>query len=91
MRGQVLTLASNAGAGNGTGLYWQGGKGTFTAEATFGGGSVKMQYKTINGTFVDVDGATLSAAGTKFFELAAGEVRVVITTASAVYAYAHPV
>lgn len=91
MRGANQTLLSNAGAGNGDWKSWQGGKGTFTAEATFGGGSVKLQFKTLNGTAVDVDGLSLTAAGTKTFELPIGEIRAVATTATAVYAFAHPI
>lgn len=90
MRGQNLALLVNAGVGNGTAAQWQGGRGTFTAEATFGGGTVKLQYMTMNGTWVDVASGSLSAAGTLAFELPIGQIRAVATTATAVYAYAHP-
>jgi hypothetical protein len=90
MRGANLTLASNLGATAGSAAAWQGGKGVFTAEATFGGGSVALQFKTLNGTWVAVDGCTLTVAGTKAFDLPIGEIRVNNTTATAVYAYAHP-
>lgn len=83
-----LTLASNASA-DGSAVYWYGGRGVFTAEATFGGGTVKLQMKTLNGTWVDVSGASCTAAGTKEFFAPAGEIRASITTATAVYAYAH--
>lgn len=91
MRGPNLTLLSNAAAGNGSAFAWQGGKGLFTGEATFGGGSVKLQFKTINGTWIDVDGVALTAAGTKAFELPIGEIRAVGATGSAFFAYAHPI
>ncbi len=90
MRGGNLTLLSNAAAGNGNAFPWQGGRGTFTAEATFGGGSVKLQFLTLNGTWVDVASGSLTAAGTLAFELPIGQIRAVGTTASAIYAYAHP-
>jgi hypothetical protein len=90
MRGANTTLLSNAGTGNGLTFPWQGGPGVFTAEATFGGGSVKLQFKSLNGTFVDVDSLSLTAAGTKKFELPIGDIRAVATTATAVYAYVHP-
>lgn len=90
MRGKNVVLAENAGEGEGAAMSWQGGKGCFTAEATWGGGSAKLQFKTLNGIWVDVDGLSLSANGHKTFELPIGEIRVVVETASAVYAYAHP-
>lgn len=89
MRGSNVTLMENS-TGNGSAASWQGGRGTFTAEATFGGGSVKLQFQTLNGTWVDVDGLSLTAAGTKTFELPIGEIRAVATTATAAYAYVHP-
>ena len=90
MRGSNTTLVSNASA-TGDAKSWQGGKGLFTAEATWGGGTVKLQFKTINGTWVDVDGVSLTADGTKEFELPIGEIRANVATATAVYAYAHPI
>lgn len=80
----ALTLASNASA---TGSYgiWPGGKASFQAEATWGGGSAKLQGKLPNGTAYDV--ATLSANGvSSVLDLPAGEYRVLIATATAVYA-----
>lgn len=91
MRGDILTLASNASAGNGSTVPWPGGKGYYTAEATWGGGSAKLQFKTANGIWIDVTSVTLSANGGVAFELPRGEIRVVIATSSAVYAYAHQI
>ena len=85
--GYTATLASNAGAGNGTAANWVGGRGIFIAEATWGGGSAKLQIQSPNGTWVDVDGITLSANGTKQFVLPRGLIRTVIATASAAYIY----
>ena len=81
------TLAENASA-TGSAVLWPGGEGVFMAEATFGGGTVKLQMKSPNGTWIDVDGASLTAAGTKAFKAPAGEIRASIATATAVYAYA---
>jgi hypothetical protein len=90
MRGYNLTLAANASA-DGAAVQWTGGHGFFTAEATFGGGTVKLQFKTLNGTWIDVPGASLTAAGAKEFYAPAGELRASIATATGVYAYVHPI
>jgi hypothetical protein len=65
---------------------WPGGKGFFCAEATWGGGSVKLQVKMPNGTYADVASSTLSANGGLMVELPAGDVKAVVATATAVYA-----
>lgn len=88
-----LTLASNAGAGNGTAVDWPGGRGMLFGEATWGGGNAALQMQSPNGTYVPIydaagNAVTISANGGKVFEAPAGALRVVITTASAVYAYA---
>lgn len=90
MRGPNLTLLSNAVA-TGAWLPWQGGRGFFTAEATFGGGTVKLEFKSLNGTAIDVPSASLTAAGAKEFNLPIGEIRANVATATAVFAYAHPI
>lgn len=90
MRNANITLASNAGAGNGTAYQWQGGRGLFTGEATWGGGSAKLQYMSVNGTWIDVPSISLTANGMLAFELPPGPIRTVIATASAAYVYAHP-
>jgi hypothetical protein len=86
--GGRVTLGENIGAGNGTAAHWPGGSGNLMATATFGGGSVKLQVQMPDGTYVDVDGVSLTAAGTKYFHLGPGLIRAVVTTASAVYVYA---
>lgn len=86
-----ITLAANAGAGNGSAAFWHGGKGYMTGEGTWGGGNIKLQFKTLNSTtWIDVTSVSLTANGGIAFELPPGEIRGVITTSSAVYAYAHP-
>lgn len=86
-QGGRVTLCENAAA-TGSALLWPGGQGVFLAEATYGGGTVKLQTKSPNGTWIDVDGASTTAAGTKVFYLGPCEIRVNIATATAVYAYA---
>ena len=86
--GIKITLLSNASAGNGTAAIWPGGKGIFMAEATWGGGSAKLQMQTPNGTWIDVDGVSLTANGTKAIDIPAGQIRAVTATASAAYVYA---
>lgn len=86
--GHAVVLASNATTGNGTAYYWPGGRGLFMAEATWGGGTAKLQFTTPNGTYVDYPSGSLSANGGILFELPPGQIRVVIATATACYAYA---
>lgn len=81
------TLASNAGTGNGSWVEWVGGKTSFMARATFGGGSVKLQGLLPDGsTAFDVSSASLTAAGNINVEIPPGLYRAVNTTATAVYA-----
>lgn len=83
-----LQLASNAGAGNGTPKVWGGGRGVFSATATWGGGSVKLQYMLPDGTWADVGAhTTLMANGGGGFELPRCEIRAVVATATAAYAW----
>ena len=83
-----VTLAENAGAGNGTAKEWKGGRGFYMAEATWSGGSAKLQFQTPNSTWIDVTSVTLSANGGVAFQLPPCQIRVVIATSTAVYAYA---
>ena len=83
-----IVLASNASA-TGDWVAWPGGRGEFRVEATWGGGTVKLECKGPNGTAQDVGtDTTLSASGGGIFELGAGEIRANIATATAVYAMA---
>jgi len=83
-----IVLASNASA-TGDWVYWPGGRGEFRVEATFGGGTVKLECKGPNGTAQEVGtDTTLNADGGGIFELGAGEIRCNIATATGVYAMA---
>lgn len=83
-----IVLASNASA-TGDWVAWPGGRGEFRVEATFGGGTVKLECKGPNGTAQDVGSdTTLNANGGGIFELGAGEIRANIATATGVYAMA---
>ena len=86
----AMVLASNASETPSTEFLWPGGLGLFTAEATWGGGTVSLQFKTVNGTWIAVGtNTTLTANGGGGFILPAGtSIRAAITTATAVYAYA---
>jgi hypothetical protein len=84
----LTALASNAGAGNGSAVAWKGGTGFFTAVATWGGGSAKLQMLLPDGTtWVDVTSVTLSANGYVSFTLPPCRVRTVIATSSAAYVW----
>lgn len=85
-KGGAIALLANAGTGNGADKAWQGGKTAFIAEATFGGGSIKLQIKLPQGTYADVTSVTLSAAGMVVTDLPPGTYRAVSATATACYA-----
>lgn len=87
----IITLANNESATTGA-VSWEGGAGTFSAEATWGGGSVSLQTQTGNGTWVAVGtDTTMTANGIAGFILPRGAlIRVAIVTATAVYAYVVP-
>jgi hypothetical protein len=92
-RRQQLTLALNAGAGNGASVDWQGGNGMLMVDATFGGGSVALDQMSPSGAWIPVNDLitgtpiSLTANAMSNFLTAAGKLRVVITTATAVNAY----
>ena len=88
-KNRTIILGANISA-DGDAKAWPGGRGLFSCEATWGGGTVKLQFKSVNGTWIDVGTAsTLTANGIVGFELPSCEIRVDVTTATAVYAYAH--
>lgn len=83
-----LTLLSNAAATSAS-FPWPGGVGIFMAEATWGGGTVKLQYQTPNSSWVDAGvETTLTANGGGVFELPPCNIRASVATATAVYATA---
>lgn len=88
-----VSLLENAAA-TGAAKYWPGGRGFFAAVATFGVGSVALEYLGPDSTTwlaaSDVAGspASLTAAGGVLFELPPGQIRAAVATATAVYATA---
>lgn len=85
---EVITLLSNASASSaGTDRVRLGGTYIWAIEGTFNGGSYQFQTANANGTFTDVAGASLSAAGFIELDIAPGTlVKVVETgTTSAMY------
>jgi hypothetical protein len=85
--GGRLDLLSNASA-TGAGFTWPGGKGLFMVEATWGGGTVKLQIQSPNSTWIDVPSGSFTANGMFGFELPPGQIRANVATATAVYASA---
>ena len=86
MNGFAITIAENAGAGNGSDFSWPGGKAAFVAEGTWGGGNIKLQLKSHNGTYIDFPSGSITANNVLLLELPPGTYRYVITTSTAVYA-----
>lgn len=85
---EKITFLSN-GSVTSAWFPWKGGVGLFSAEATWGGGAVTLQYKLPNSTAVaaGID-TTLAANGGGLFELPPCEIRALVATATAVYATA---
>lgn len=84
-----VALLSNASATSAS-MLWPGGVGLFAALATFGGGTVKLQFRgPDNSTWMDAGTeTTLAAAGAGIFELPPCQIRASVATATAVYAIA---
>jgi hypothetical protein len=80
-------LATNAGPGNTADVSFRGGRCTLIVEAAvWGGGSVALQLKTPQGTYVAVQGGSLTANGQVNLELPPGAYSATVTTATGVYA-----
>lgn len=86
MNSASVMLLSNAGVGNGAAKPWPGGRGLFMATATFGGGTVSLEYLGPNNVWLASPVVAVTAAGGVLFELPPGSVRGVSVTATAVYA-----
>lgn len=81
-----IDFFKNAAAGNSSAFSAQAGKYFFYAEATFSGGSCKLQFQSPQGTWIDYStAATLSANGGVVVEIPAGQYRAVAATGSAFY------
>ena len=86
MSGQAVIIANNAGVGAGTAQTWLGGQCVMTGKATWGGGNIVLQQMDAFGNWVPVSGGTLSADGcTALLSVPSGQIRVFVTTATAVY------
>jgi hypothetical protein len=79
----------DAAAATGEWTRWPGGQGVFRVNATWGGGTVKLQAKGPDGTEFDVgDDTTLTADGGGVFYLDSCDIRAHVATATAVTASA---
>lgn len=87
MQSAGVELLSNASA-TGAAAQWPGGRGLFSAEATFGGGSVGLEYRGPAGGWLATPAVSVTAAGGVLFELPPCEIRAVVVTATGVYARA---
>ena len=69
--------------GAGPAIDWPSGLGSFRAWGGFGGGTVTLQASFDGGTtYVDVEGAALTAAGVKNFRLPVCKLRASLSGAS---------
>lgn len=87
MNSAGISLLSNEAATSAE-KQWPGGRGWFSAAATWGGGNVVLQYKLPDGTTWAPAHTALTASGGVAFELPPCAVRAAVTTATAVYARA---
>lgn len=81
-------LLSAAAAGAGSGADVKGGQYAFLAEATFGGGNIKLQIQDPLSTWIDVAGSSLLANGMVILDLPQGQFRAVATGTTGVTASA---
>lgn len=83
-----VSILSNASATSAA-KKWPGGVGLFAVKATWGGGSVALQFQLPDGsTWVTPTDGSLTADGGLIFELPPCLIRAAVTTATAVYARA---
>jgi hypothetical protein len=82
----AINLLSNAAAGTSAAQYFPGGRAVFVAQATWGGGNVKLQCQAPGQNWFDVASSTLSADGMLPLDLPPGQYRAVAATGSAFYA-----
>jgi hypothetical protein len=84
--GERLATAASATT---AGVKWPGGKGVFSAQATWGGGTVALQFQIADdSTWITPTDGSLTADGAFIFELPPCLIRVAITTATGVDARA---
>lgn len=73
-------------------VQWEGGTGMLMTEGTFGGGNIKLETKSRNGTalslihYATTTPISLTANGVAIFQAPACDIRVTVTTATAVFA-----
>jgi len=80
--GQRIRLLDNVtGAGNGSAKRWDGGKGSFIIQGTFGGTTAELQFQTPEGVWIAVSSATstIGANAHAEFEIPKGQLRAVLT------------
>lgn len=88
MQSASVSLLSN-GSATSAAANWPGGKGVFSVKATFGGGSVALQYQLPdNSTWFTPTSGSLTANDGFIFELPPCLIRAAVVTATAVYARA---
>lgn len=82
-----IDFCTNNGAGTYGPFIWKGGPAVLMAEATWGGGNVQLQIIDPHGTALNM-GTTITANGVQnFAQLPTGQYKLVVTTATAVYAW----
>lgn len=74
----VLGLKAVTADGSSDELYHGGGPLGIIATGTFGSGTCKLQVRSAAGTYVDVPGVSLTAAGNVYDSLPAGYYRITL-------------
>jgi hypothetical protein len=65
-------LAASTNNNGGTPVSWNGGTGVFLGSGAFGGGTLAMQISVAGSTWFDASGVTMTADGSKLFDLPSG-------------------
>ncbi len=86
-QGAYILLSNASSADDEVAVVWPGGPCYLVLEATWGGGTVKLQYLTPNSTWIDVPLLTATANAIISTTIPAGQVRLNVATSTAVYGY----
>ena len=86
-QGSYVLISNGSDATDQVAVVWPGGPCYFVSEATWGGGSNTLSYKSPNGTWINVPSGAHTADTITALTIPAGEVRVTVVTATAVYSY----
>lgn len=83
IRSVVLANSTALGAFTGSTTFWNGGRGTLVINAAQYGALVQLQIQNYTGTWVPMNGTTLSADQATAYDVPPGQVRMFSSGSSA--------